>query len=95
MLPNTDFEIDYGLLGVLLPVCIYLGKTKAEKLVIMTVMLTLLGYKMGGVQWCGLLVPLCIIFYNGRRGKLKMKYLFYIYYPLHLLGIYLIELAVL
>lgn len=30
--------------------------------------------------------------YSGKRGKRKMKYLFYIYYPAHLVVIYWINL---
>jgi hypothetical protein len=40
------------------------------------------------------LAPLLMALYNGERGKLKMKHLFYIYYPLHLIGIYIIGLVV-
>jgi len=36
-------------------------------------------------------VPLLAL-YNGERGRLKMKWFFYIYYPLHLGVIYLISL---
>lgn len=94
ILRGTDFAIDYGIWGVLLPVCIYLGKTKNEKIVIMVLILALLGVKYGGVQWYGLLAPGLLATYNGKRGKIKMKHLFYIYYPLHLLGIYLIGMLV-
>ena len=94
ILRGTDFAIDYGIWGVLLPVCIYLGKTKNEKIVIMVLILALLGVKYGGVQWYGLLAPCLLATYNGKRGKIKMKHLFYIYYPLHLLGIYLIGMLV-
>ena len=94
LLKETDFEVDYGFVGVLLPVCIYLGKNHLEKLVIMEVLLVFLGYKMGGVQWYALLCPLLILFYNGKRGKFKLKNLFYIYYPLHLVGIYLLSMVI-
>ncbi len=94
ILADTDFFIDYGLIGVLFPVSIYLGKSRRAKIVIMTLMLGLLGIKMGGIQWYALLTPLLMALYNGERGKLKMKHLFYIYYPLHLLGIYIIGLVV-
>ena len=94
VLIGTDFVIDYGMIGVLLPVGIYLGKSRKEKLVIMAVFLILLGMKMGGIQWYGLLAASFLVMYNGKRGKMKMKHLFYIYYPLHLLGIYLIGLVV-
>lgn len=94
ILSNTDFYIDYGLIGVFVPVSIYLGKTHKSKIVIMTLMLCLLGFKMGGIQWYALFTPLLMTLYNGKRGNLKMKHLFYIYYPLHLLGIYIIGLVV-
>lgn len=94
ILKDTDFFIDYGLIGVLLPVSIYLGKSRRAKIVIMTLMLGLLGMKMGGIQWYALFAPLLMALYNGKRGNLKMKHLFYIYYPLHLLGIYIIGLVV-
>ena len=38
-----------------------------------------------------LTIPILYL-YNGERGKLKLKYLFYIYYPLHLLIIGIIKL---
>lgn len=94
LLPSTDFKIDYGMIGVLLPVGIYLGKSRKAKLAIMSVMLVLLGIKMGGVQWYALFTLLLRALYNGKRGTLRMKHLFYIYYPLHLLGIYLLGLVV-
>ena len=94
ILADTDFCIDYGFLGVFLPVSIYLGKSRRNKIMIMTVMLVLLALKMGGIQWYALLAPLLMALYNGERGKLKMKHLFYIYYPLHLIGIYIIGLVV-
>lgn len=94
LLPKTDFAIDYGLVGVLLPICIYLGKSRMEKILIMLLMLVFLGIDMGDVQWYALFAPLLLSLYNGQRGKLKMKHLFYIYYPLHLLGIYLIGLVI-
>ena len=94
ILIGTDFAIDYGILGVLLPVGIYIGRNRKEKRAIMVLILALLGVKYGGVQWYGLLAPCLLATYNGKRGKLKMKHLFYIYYPLHLLGIYLLGLIV-
>ena len=38
-----------------------------------------------------LALPLLAL-YSGQRGTAKMKYLFYIYYPLHLMAIYGISL---
>lgn len=94
ILKGTDFAIDYGLIGVLLPVCIYLGTSRREKLLVMAFMLLCLAMKMEDIQWFALFAPLLLSLYNGQRGKLKMKHLFYIYYPLHLLGIYLVGLVI-
>lgn len=94
MLWDTDFAVDYGFWGVLLPVFVYLGKTKTAKLIWMSVILFMLGIVLGGLQWYAFFVPVLMIFYSGKRGVLKLKHLFYIYYPLHLVGIYLLGLVV-
>ena len=53
-------------------------------LALTAVCLGFLGNAYGWVQWFALgAVPLLAL-YNGQRGKWKMKYLFYIYYPAHL-----------
>lgn len=87
---GTDFGVDYGLLGVLLPCFIYMGKTKDEKLVFTTFGLIALSNSTWWIQWFSLATVPLLALYNGERGRTRMKSLFYIYYPLHLLAIYLI-----
>ena len=41
---------------------------------------------------CTLLACLLILLYNGKRGKLKLKYFFYVFYPAHILVLYLIQI---
>ena len=84
------FVIDYGIWGVLLPVCIYFGETKASKLIAAGVCLVMLSLNMSmrGIPWFSLLSLPLLFCYNNQRGKLKMKKLFYIYYPAHLVVIY-------
>ena len=50
-------------------------------------MLLALGPGVGNVQICALLALPLLALYNGQRGKWKMKYFFYLYYPLHLVVI--------
>lgn len=89
-LPDTDFHIDYGIYGVMLPVCIYIGRSKAEKLLAAAMCLTPLAMSHGYWQWFSLLSLPILALYNGKRGKWKLKYFFYCYYPLHLMVIYAI-----
>lgn len=84
ILVGTDYGVEYGFLGVMLPVAVYLGRTKAEKLVLTALVLTAMGWVLGAVQWFALLALPLLMGYNGSRGKWKLKYLFYIYYPAHL-----------
>lgn len=90
-LSKTDFYIDYGFWGVLLSVWISLSDDRRIKLSLMGIGLIALNISMGDTQWWSLLALPILACYNGQRGKYKMKYLFYIYYPLHLVVIYLID----
>lgn len=79
------FEIDYGLMGVLLPVLIYFGRPAHHFLL---AGLILLCFAYGGLQWwCLAAIPL-LGQYNEQRGKYNIGKLFYIYYPVHLVVIY-------
>ena len=92
MLPGTDFAIDYGFFGVLVPVAVYLGKTHREKLLFTAGALVALAWSVGDIQWYSLAALLPLALYGGQRGKRRMKWLFYLYYPLHLAAIYGISL---
>ena len=92
LLPGTDFAIDYGFFGVLVPVAVYLGKTRREKLLFTAGALAALAWSVGGIQWYSLAALFPLALYGGQRGKRRMKWLFYLYYPLHLAAIYGISL---
>lgn len=85
LLPRTDFAVDYGFAGVLLPVLIYQGGTLG-----LTAGLILLALVYGGNQWFALAAVPLLLCYNGQRGKWKMGRFFYWYYPAHLVVIYLL-----
>lgn len=91
-LPGTDFQIDYGLFGVLLPVAVYFAPAKPAKLAATAAALAGTALTCGALQWYSLLSLPLLALYNGQRGKRKLKYLFYIFYPTHLALIYLIGL---
>ncbi len=92
LLPETDFYVDYSIWGVLLPVFVYYCKGRYQKLLSSCAVLVILALQYGGVQWVGLFAIIPLMLYNGNRGKWRMKYLFYVYYPAHLAVIYLISL---
>ena len=83
------FHVDYGFFGVLLPVIVYFGGRDIRAFALGLVILCL---SLGGAQWwCLATVPLLAL-YNGQRGKAKLGWLFYLYFPLHLVVIYAIGL---
>lgn len=91
LLPGTDYGIDYGLWGILLPVLVYLSRDKTSKLLMATLALCMIAMASGPAQWYALLSLPLLALYNGKRGKRKMKYLFYVYYPAHLVVIHLLS----
>lgn len=91
------FYMNYGILGIMLPVLIYLIKKyipKFKNLIVTITMVILLLWFAAKLQLpinnYGLLSVVLLQFYNGKRGKLKMKYFFYLFYPLHFVVIYAI-----
>ena len=50
--------------------------------------LCLLAYDCEAIQWWSLLAIPLLALYNGQRGRWKMKWFFYLFYPLHLVIIY-------
>ena len=95
MLPRflPGFYVDYGFFGILLPVLIWLGKDKRQCIALSGIGLVLLSIG-NPLLWFSLLALPLLALYNGTRGKVKLKYLFYIYYPAHLALIYLISLVI-
>lgn len=92
LLPGTDFDISYGIFGVLLPVFAYIGKTRRMSLILFSIGLFLMNCALGWIQWYSMLCVIPLALYDGTRGKTKLKYLFYIYYPAHLAALYFISL---
>lgn len=87
------FHVDYGFFGILLPVLIWLGKSKWQSIALCAFGLILLSIG-EHIQWFSLLTIPLLCLYNGKRGKAKLKYLFYIYYPAHLALLYLISVLI-
>lgn len=92
-------EIDYGFWGVLLPVLTHLsgrlkpiGRFKRTELIGFAAGLILLALSLGREQPYSLaaLFPLCL--YNGKKGFRLPKYAFYVFYPAHIVIIWLISL---
>lgn len=86
---NHVFTIDYGFWGCMVPLFAALPhKTRFDSIPVNVACLSLglliLSLVSGGWQlWSLAAVPLLLL-YSGKRGKHKMKYFFYIFYPVHL-----------
>ena len=79
---------DYGFKGILLIAVFYLLR---ENLWLKTVCAALWNFLWNGsIQGYGALAVIPIVMYNGERGR-KMKYFFYVFYPAHLLVLFLVN----
>ncbi len=91
-------EIDYGFWGVILPLFAEasesISKRKYAALTGFSAGLVILSAAIGKVQYFSLLAIPLLASYSGRRGRVFVKYGFYIFYPLHLLIIGIIEMII-
>ena len=100
---NLFLTIDYGFWGCMLPVfaallhptenapCIFKHIDRpwvhAISLGVGIVLMVLFGTSVMSVQIYALLALPLLFLYSGKRGKHKMKYFFYIFYPTHLVAL--------
>ena len=82
------FHVDYSFWGVMLPVIVYFGGRSVWAFL---AGLTVLCLSLGGLQWWAMLTVPLIALYSGQRGKHRLGWMFYLYYPAHLVVIYLID----
>ena len=80
--------IDYGFLGVMLPVLVAFAHIRKfphwAVVLVLGIGLVLMCMIYEAFQrYCLLVLPLLLL-YSGKRGKANLKYFFYIFYPVHL-----------
>lgn len=105
MLSAIKITTDYSSYGILITLMFYIFKNQKIKslvwfavLVITNLSLGLLysktiEYELFFVAFQLLAIPLLLI-YNGKKGSINFKYVFYWFYPLHLIMLYIIKIII-
>ncbi len=88
-----DFDVDYGFFGVIYPVIVYFAEGRTAKIIASAFGLGLVAMYYGNIQWYSMCALVLISLYNGERGRMKLKWFFYVYYPIHLCVIYGLSLV--
>ena len=85
--------LDYGIYPFLIPVVLYFIPKKEWRILAMIPLLYLLSLNFEWEQLLAFAALPILMLYNGKRGRVNLKYLFYVAYPLHLVlifGIYML-----
>jgi len=91
-------KLSYGAYGIAMILCFYLFRDKRLPMAISVTLATLFycWYFHNWIQLYAAYALIPILLYNGNRGKYSLKYLFYAYYPAHMLvlaGVYALLLS--
>ena len=87
--------VDYGFWGIMTPVMVSVFQFRRDSrfafldrhavhVGMLSIGLLMLAYSLGDIQIYALLAVPFLLLYSGKRGKWKLKYFFYLFYPLHL-----------
>ena len=89
LLPNP-VSVEGGLLYVLMGILLYIfRKNRRIQIAVVIVVGAIAHFRFGGVQWAILLALIPMVLYNGQKGK-GFKNFFYIFYPNHIIDLYLL-----
>lgn len=96
-----NIHMDYSLFGILISFMSYLSfKNKWIRIILFSISVFLCSlyfelyeHSVQGQFYSMLSIPI-IFLYNGKKGKYELKYFFYLYYPLHLVILYGINLLI-
>lgn len=96
---TTYFNSNYGIFAIFLPVVMYLVRKYIKyvhlfiNIILICISMVLMHYFTTFLdQLYGMIACVFILFYNGKKGKFNLKYLFYIFYPLHMVILYAIAM---
>jgi len=92
---GIKITLDYGFFGILLPLFAALSQNRHKRLLLFS--LGILLYCLGNCEsipyiWYTFFALPFLLLYKGERGSQNLKYFFYLFYPLHLVAIYIIKL---
>lgn len=90
---TNKFTVDYGFFGVMIPVLVSVFDGLWGRKIAFAISIVLLAFSMHTPtqSFCLLAVPILFL-YMGKKGTIKMKYFFYIFYPLHLCILFLLDM---
>lgn len=87
---------NYGMYAIFIPVVMYLVRKYIKKfhlfvnvfLICLSMVVMHYFYPYALYQLYGCFAAVIVLLYNGKKGKFNLKYLFYIFYPLHMVVLY-------
>lgn len=99
-----DITFDYGFYGIMLTFAFYIFKFSKTKqivsFVVLLIIYTLVNVIGANITFFSFIsifsifaIPFIILF-NGEKGKLNLKYIFYWFYPIHIAILYIISILI-